>query len=232
MGLAVGIVAGVVGGAAMRVARRREWASPDLAGPAVLALALGSYSAALSFGGNGFVAAFVGGLAFGGFAGRGGAKEVFYVEQTAGLASLLTWLLFGAVAVPVVWQQADWQVALYAVLSLTLIRMVPVAVALLGTGLPPATVAFIGWFGPRGLASVIFALVALEDLHDEAELAVAVIATTVLLSVLAHGLSAKPFAARYGAMSSTTSHPAHSGGDTSPPPVRGLVHRHASNDTP
>ena len=87
----------------------------------------------------------------------------------------------------------------YAVLSLTVVRMLPVALALVGAGLSPPTVAFIGWFGPRGLASIIFAVIALEELHAEAERAVAVIGMTVLLSVFAHGLSAKPLADRYGA---------------------------------
>ena len=110
IGLAVGVVVGVVGGRAMRMARRRGWATEDLAGPGVLALALAAYAGTLWLGGNGFVAAFVAGLAFGNFAGRGGVKEVFYVEQTAGLVSLVTWLIFGAVAVPTVFEHTDWQV--------------------------------------------------------------------------------------------------------------------------
>ncbi len=199
IGLAAGVVVGVVGGMAMRMARRRGWASEDLAGPAVLALALAAYAGTLWLDGNGFVAAFVAGLAFGNSAGRGGVKEVFYVEQSAGLVSLVTWLFFGAVAVPTVFQQADWQVVCYAVLSLTVVRMLPVALALIGSGLSPPTVAFIGWFGPRGLASIIFALIALEDLHGEADRAVAIIGMTVLLSVVAHGVTAKPLASRYGA---------------------------------
>jgi NhaP-type Na+/H+ or K+/H+ antiporter len=229
VGLVAGIVVGVLGGRAMRIAHRRGWASEDFAGPAVLAVALGTYSITLELGGNGFVAAFVAGLAFGNSAGRGGAKEVFYVEQTAGLVSLLTWLLFGAIVVPTVVQHTTWQVFGYAVLSLTVIRMLPVALALARSGLSAPTVAFIGWFGPRGLASIIFAVVALEDLHAEAEGAVAIIGTTVLLSVFAHGLSAKPLASRYGA-SVARSAPVPADGDAAetPPhlPVRNLLHRH------
>jgi NhaP-type Na+/H+ or K+/H+ antiporter len=206
IGVVAGIVLGMLGGWAMRIARRRGWASEDFAGPAVLALALASYALTLWLDGNGFVAAFVAGLAFGHFAGRGGAKEVFYVEQTAGLMSLLTWLIFGAVAVPIVLERADWRVVCYAVLSLTVVRLLPVALALLGTGLPRATVAFIGWFGPRGLASVIFAVIALEELHGEADRAVAIIGMTVLLSVFAHGLSARPLADRYARIVADISH--------------------------
>jgi sodium/hydrogen antiporter len=142
----------------------------------------------------------------------------------------VTWLFFGAVAVPTVFQQADWQVVCYAVLSLTVVRMLPVALALIGSGLSPPTVAFIGWFGPRGLASIIFALIALEDLQGEADRAVAIIGMTVLLSVVAHGITAKPLASQYGAtVTSSTSPP----GDEPPAPsVRGLLKRHSSPAPP
>jgi len=86
----------------------------------------------------------------------------------------------------------------YAILSLTLVRMVPVALACWGAGLDRKTVLFVGWFGPRGLASLVFALLALEDLGTAADDVVAIIGVTVLSSVLAHGLSASPLAARYG----------------------------------
>jgi NhaP-type Na+/H+ or K+/H+ antiporter len=221
LGLAIGIAAGLAGGHAMRWARRRNWVSDDVAGPAVLALALATYAGTLWLGGNGFVAAFVAGLAFGHAAGRGGTREVFYVEQTAGLVSLMTWLLFGATAVPVVLEHTDWRTVVYAVLSLTVVRMLPVALALLGSGLPARAVAFVGWFGPRGLASIIFALIALDDLHGDAELAVSVIGMTVLLSVFAHGLSARPLAGRFAAGAASPE-------DKDPPrpvPARGLMHR-------
>jgi NhaP-type Na+/H+ or K+/H+ antiporter len=232
IGLAVGISLGVVGGRAMRTARRRGWASEDFAGPAVLALALTAYAGTLWLDGNGFVAAFVGGLAFGNAAGRGGLKEVFYVEQTAGLVSLLTWLLFGAIAVPIVLEQAGWQTLAYAALSLTAVRMLPVALVMIGAGLPRPAVAFIGWFGPRGLASIIFALIAVEELHDRAEPAAVIIGTTVLISVFAHGLSARPLAGRYAARA------AERGSSSAPVrvapqmPVRGLLHTNADTTPP
>jgi NhaP-type Na+/H+ or K+/H+ antiporter len=137
--------------------------------------------------------------------------------------SLLTWLVFGAVAVPVVLERAGWAVVGYAVLSLTVVRMVPVALALIGTRLPPPTVAFIGWFGPRGLASVIFAVIAFEELHGEADRAVAIIGMTVLLSVVAHGLSAKPLADRYAHAVAGTSHLTPDSRPTPQLPVRGLL---------
>jgi NhaP-type Na+/H+ or K+/H+ antiporter len=197
VGLFVGVVVGGSGGALTRQARRRGWLSEELAGPAVLVLALLAYACAVLADGNGFVAAFVGGLVFGSTAGRGRDKEVYFVEQSSELASMASWLIFGALAVPVIGEWIGWRIVLYAVLSLTVVRMVPVALSLLGAGFDRFGVVFVGWFGPRGLASVIFALLALEDLHDAAQEIVATIALTVLLSVIAHGFSAKPFAGRF-----------------------------------
>lgn len=223
-GLAAGVVVGTVGGWLTRSARQRGWLLEEFAGPAVLALALLGYTVAVLTGGNGFVAAFVAGLAFGNIAGRGSTKEVFYVEQTGAMASLVVWLLFGAFLVPLAVGQFGWQVLLYAVLSLTVVRMLPVALALLGSGLRPPTVAFVGWFGPRGLASIIFALLAVEELGAGADRAVAVIALTVLLSVVAHGVSADPLARRYGA--AVQERPAEEENRPVPPmPTRGLLRR-------
>ncbi len=193
----VGVAVGGLGGAATRLARDRGWLSEDLAGPAVLALALLAYTAALLVDGNGFVAAFVAGLAFGNVAGPGREKEVDFVEQSGSLTSMVSWLIFGALAVPVIGDWWSWSVLLYVALSLTVIRMVPVTLALLGAGFDRYSVGFIGWFGPRGLASVIFALLTLEDLHEAGMDVVAVISLTVLVSVVAHGFSAGPLARKF-----------------------------------
>ena len=121
-----------------------------------------------------------------------------FVEESGALVSLLVWLAFGAVALAPAMEVLNWQIVLYAILSLTVIRMAPVAVALLGSGLDRATIALVAWFGPRGLASVVFALLALEELGSPtAGHAVAVITFTVLLSVVLHGVTAEPLAARY-----------------------------------
>ncbi|MEU8613714.1 cation:proton antiporter [Actinoplanes sp. NPDC048791] len=207
-GALIGAIVGASGGWLLRAAGRRGWTDDSFAGPAVLALALGAYAASVAAHGNGFVAAFAGGIAFGQVAGRGGPREVFYVEETAGLASLLVWLLFGAFAVPLLYGRVDLALLLYAVLSLTAVRMVPVALSLIGTRLGARTVVFIGWFGPRGLASVVFALLAVEELGESAAPAVAAIVLTVLLSVVAHGVSAGPGATRFGAHSPAPGAPA------------------------
>jgi NhaP-type Na+/H+ or K+/H+ antiporter len=198
LGVLAGVVIGSAGGLVVNVARRRGWAEGGFAGSAVLALAVCAYACALALDGNGFIAAFTAGLAYGATGGKLGERLVPYVEETGALVSLLVWLAFGAIAVVPAFKNLTWQTAAYAVLSLTVIRMVPVALALAGRRLGRGAVAFVGWFGPRGLASVVFALLALEDLDPSAEPAITVIAFTVLLSVVAHGLTANPLARRYG----------------------------------
>ena len=198
LGLLVGVAVGGVGGLLVSAARRRGWATEGFAGSAVLGLAVCAYASGVALHGNGFIAAFVGGLAFGTASGRRGEPLVPFVEETGALVSLLVWLAFGAVAVAPAVEGLTWQIVLYAVLSLTVIRMVPVAVALIGTRLGRATIALVGWFGPRGLASVVFALLALEELGSPtAGHAVAVITITVMLSVVVHGATADPLAIRY-----------------------------------
>jgi NhaP-type Na+/H+ or K+/H+ antiporter len=220
IGVAVGVAVGFAGGWLLRRARDRGWAAEDFTGIAVLALALLAYLASVAVDGNGFVAAFCGGIAFGAAAGRRGPEELAFLEQASGAVSLFVWLAFGAIAVPIAFDRLNWTLLLYAVLSLTVVRMVPVALALFGSGTDRDTVLFVGWFGPRGLASLLFALLALEEIGPGADEAVAVIGTTVLLSVLAHGISAAPLAARYS-RSAAASGP-EPGGGVPDLPVRGL----------
>jgi NhaP-type Na+/H+ or K+/H+ antiporter len=199
VGVVVGVAVGSVGGWLVGLARRRGWAAEGFAGSAVLGLAICAYASALALHGNGFIAAFIGGLAYGAMGGQRGARLVPFVEETGALVSLLVWLAFGSVAVVTALQSLTWQIVVYAVLSLTAIRMVPTAIALVGTRLGRATVVLVGWFGPRGLASVVFALLALEDIgHPAADQAVDVITITVLFSVVAHGVTADPLARRFG----------------------------------
>ena len=189
LGLLIGAAVGGGGGWLVKVGRGRGWVAEGFADAAVLGLALCSYATSVALHGNGFIAAFTGGLAFAA-AGGPAAKLVPFVEETGAMLSVLVWLIFGVVAV-VPAKDLTWQTVLYAVLSLTVIRMLPVAVALAEARPGRPAVLFIGWFGPRGLASVVFGLLALEDLTQAAARpALTVITFTVLLSVLAHGLSA------------------------------------------
>ena len=225
LGVAVGVVVGAVGGYLVKVASGRGWVAGSFAGSAVLALAVCAYASSLALHGNGFIAAFVGGLAFRAAGGQRGERLVPFVEETSALVSLLVWLAFGAVAVVPAFESLTWQDVAYAVLSLTLLRMVPVAIALAGTRLGRTTVAFIGWFGPRGLASVVFALLAIEEIGEHAAgSAVTIIVFTVLLSVVAHGVTADPLARRYGP---SMPQPSAAGDDGGAPPLpeRRLIRR-------
>jgi sodium/hydrogen antiporter len=223
LGAVVGAGVGALGGWLLRQARRRGIAAEDFAGIAVLALSLLAYAAALALHGNGFVAAFCGGLAFGACAGRRAAAELLYLEQTGSLVSLLVWLAFGAVAIPIMLQRVDALMIVYAVLSLTVVRMLPVALASIGAGLDRNTVLFVGWFGPRGLASLVFALLALEALGPVSDEAFAVVSVTVVLSVLAHGISAGPLSTWYGKTAAATG--PEPGGPVPVTPARGLSRR-------
>ena len=120
-------------------------------------------------------------------------------EEAGTLMSLLVWFLFGAVMVVPGFEAAGWRQVVFAVLALTVVRMAPVALALTGSGFDKATVAFIGWFGPRGLASVVFALIAIDSLAPvDAHLVLGAVTVTVTLSVIVHGVTASPLARRYG----------------------------------
>ena len=198
LGILIRVAAGGAGGLLVNAARKRGWVAEGFAGLAAPGLTVCAYASSVALHGNGFIAAFVGGLAFGTTAGRRGEPLLPFVEETGALVSLLVWLAFGAVAVAPAVEVLNWQIVLYAVLSLTVIRMAPVAAVLIGTRLDRATIALVAWFGPRGLASVVFCLLALEELGSPtADHAAAVITITVVLSVVVHGATADPLATRY-----------------------------------
>lgn len=202
IGTVVGVVFGWGGAKLIAFASRRNWMSSGGRRLATLAAALGSFAGAVTFDGNGFIAAFVAGIAFSAALEPGTDQQHELSELPELLGELLAfgvWFLFGAALVPVVFELFSGWTLLYAVASLTLIRMVPVALALVRKGLDRSTVLFVGWFGPRGLASIVFALLAIEELGDSEPVrqAISVVSFTVLLSVILHGVSAGPIGRRY-----------------------------------
>ncbi len=209
LGVIAGVVVGAAGGALLGWSRGRGMSTAASRTLGVLMIPLMAYGTALLISGNGFVAAFVSGTAFAGAATwiRDEHSALLGAEELSDLLGYAVWLVLGLIAVPLVWREAGWRELLFAVLALTVVRMLPVALSLLGTRLRPQTVAFIGWFGPRGLASVVFALIALESLEvdDDLRVVLATISLTVLLSVIAHGFSAQPLATRYGTWVAGTS---------------------------
>jgi sodium/hydrogen antiporter len=165
---------------------------------ALLALALIAWALADQIGGNGFIAAFVGGLAVGPTVEHLGERLIRFTEAEGQLLNLSVFFIFGVLVIGLI-QPSSWELALYALLSLSVIRMLPVALSLLGTHLRGVSVLFVGWFGPRGLASIVLGLIVVAEaplLAGREELE-AVVALTVLLSVLLHGVTAAPLSAAY-----------------------------------
>lgn len=204
VGMAVGLGLGWLGGRLLDAALRQEWATESSAKLAILALALGCFFLAVALSGNGFVAAFVGGIIFGAASKRELIDDTEFTEDVGTLLSLGVWTQFGVLVATTALAGGllanGWAPVIYALLSLTLIRMIPVALAMIGTDLRPDTVALMGWFGPRGLASVVFGLLAIitfTEAGQSPEPFVAVVIWTVLLSVFAHGLTAQPLVSWY-----------------------------------
>jgi NhaP-type Na+/H+ or K+/H+ antiporter len=166
----------------------------------VLALPLLAYAGAVVLGGNGFIAAFVAGVFFEPEARRLPADALHLVEDVGALLSLALWFLFGAVLNDVVERGSiTWQIVLFAALVLTVARMLPVAGSMIGTDLPGRDRLFLGWVGPRGMASLVFGLLAYIELTGpDAELVLAVMVVTVVASIVIHGLSTGLVASRYG----------------------------------
>ena len=200
LGVLVGVVIGAVGGRIVERAFARRWMSSGLGAMAPLALAVLCWALADALGGNGFIAAFVGGLCAGHMSALCGERILDFSEEEGALLSLSVFFVFGTVAIDLV-EHADLAVVAYAVLSLTVIRMLPVALALAGTGLRGSTVAFMGWFGPRGLASIILALTVAEEQPQLPGLdrVMAAMTVAVLLSIAVHGLSAGVLSKAYAA---------------------------------
>lgn len=197
-GALAGVGAGVAAAAVVIVGVRRGSIVPSWLQVVPLAGAALAFGLAQPIGGSGFIAAWVGGAFFGGLRRREGGDVSYLIDETGALLAAITFIVFGAVLLVPALEGATWQVALYAVLSLTLIRMVPVGLAMIGTGTRRPTVAFLGWFGPRGLASIVFALLLVEEgglPNDEVILVVTFV--TVGVSVFAHGVTAAPLARRY-----------------------------------
>lgn len=200
IGVGFGIAAGLLGGWLYSNAVKRGWTAATGEQIGNLALALCAFWAAKALGGNGFIAAFVGGLLFGHATRERLHVATEFTEASGTLLSLFVWAVFGANLVPPLLQAFNPLALGYAVLSLTVIRMLPVAIALIGTRLRADTALIMGWFGPRGLASVVFILMAYESFHEAGrafDIVADTAAWTILLSVVLHGLSAMPLANWY-----------------------------------
>ncbi len=218
-GMAIGLVLGLLGITVLRTARQSGWSDGRYEQIATFGLPIMAFTLATTWSGNGFIAAFIAGLAFGsgGFArdrtnddmeGPEDAEHLAeFTEDAAELLAAVTFFVFGNLFVGDALGDFGPTVFLAAIASLTVVRIVPVFIALFRSGCDPMAKLFIGWFGPRGLASIVFAILLLEQLEERSEQAdqlVGVISLTVTFSVVLHGATAAIGARRYAAHASKT----------------------------
>ena len=199
LGPLVGGIIGYVGAKTVDAAASRGWATIAFQGIGILSLSILAYVVAEMAGGNGFISAFVAGLVFGNCLSHPCNYLFEFMESEGQLLMLITFLVFGATLLPEGLAHVDAVIVLYALLSLTIVRILPIALSLLGSGIRLPTYLFLGWFGPRGLASILFVLLILEEAdlpHSDTLLSITVV--TVGLSILLHGVTAAPFASLYG----------------------------------
>lgn len=197
-----GVVGGVVGGLAaalvLRVVAGRFGIDPAWRPIVTLASAALAYALALLLNGSGFIAAFVAGLTFRIAFGDRAQEEVRLIEHSSSVLAAVTFMLFGGVVLGPLLHDIQPIQIVYALASLTVVRMLPVALSMIGSRMRPATILLMGWFGPRGLASIVFALIAVRSAElPHAEFLLQVVGLTILASVVLHGISAMPLVDLY-----------------------------------
>ena len=197
-GVLIGLVLGLIGGWLVLQAKKKGWITKTYQRLALLAIAILSWLTADQLGGSGFIAAFVGGLATGYIFEDAGDILTDFASAEGMLLSLTVFFIMGALIAPLL-SFVTWEIILYAILSLTLIRILPVAISLIGTKTSIDSVLFMGWFGPRGLASIVLALVALEMVPEfpGKKTFILTVLITVLFSVILHGITALPLSKLY-----------------------------------
>jgi NhaP-type Na+/H+ or K+/H+ antiporter len=199
IGLAVGLLLTLAAAKLLKTALRRKWLTPTWIQIPVVALALSCFAVAQLLGGSGFIAAFSGGLLFGALAKTERDEFLLAAEGTGDTLALITWVIFGSAVVGQAIGHFSWLILIYALLSLTVIRMLPVFVALAGSGISTKGKLFIGWFGPRGLASIVFAVIVLDSKLPNADLVAMTVTCTIIISIIAHGISANPLVTAFAA---------------------------------
>ena len=187
----------------LRFAEGQGWITEHWVEIPIVALAAACFAGAQAAGGSGFIACFVGGLLLSGLRERHKEELLRGAEHMGEALALLTWVAFGGIVVARMIDRFTWPALLYAILSLTVIRMLPVFLCLIGTQTSTADKLFIGWFGPRGLATIVFAVLVLDEKLPGNYTIILAAGWTVLLSVIAHGVTANPLVRRMAARSPT-----------------------------
>ncbi len=198
IGLAVGLGVTLLAAILLKHARRHQWLTPTWIQVPVVVLAFSCFGLAQLIGGSGFIAAFSGGLLFAVLGKEVREEFLRAAEATGDVLALITWVIFGSAVVGQAVGSFSWLILLYSVLTLTVIRMLPVFVSLGGMGMSVEGKLFVGWFGPRGLASIVFAVIVVNaKLPHSGPIAMTAVCT-IILSILAHGVSANPWAKAFG----------------------------------
>jgi NhaP-type Na+/H+ or K+/H+ antiporter len=194
IGMAVGLGLALFGSTLMSWCFKQGWVTDIWMQVTVVGLAIASFSIAQSLHGSGYIAAFTGGLLFGFIAKDTTHKLVLAAEGVGETLALVTWFMFGSLVIGQSFSSFSWEVVVYALLSLTVIRIVPIFLSLTGSGESISSKMFLGWFGPRGLASIVFAIIVINANVPQSEFISMVVVCTVFLSLIAHGVSANPLA--------------------------------------
>ena len=194
IGLLVGLGLAAVGTWLLGVCWRLGWVTKVWIQVTIVALAISCYALAQSLHGSGYIAAFTGGMLFGYLAKDKSHELLLGAEGIGETLALLTWLLFGSAVIGQVFGKFTWQVFVYALLSLTVVRMLPIFLSMAGSGEAAYSRLFLGWFGPRGLASIVFAIIVLDKGIPGGEFIALVVTCTVFLSLVLHGVTANPLA--------------------------------------
>jgi NhaP-type Na+/H+ or K+/H+ antiporter len=194
MSVVVGLILGAIGGAVITWSRQRGWMSDTWAQLSMLTGALLCFEVGGQLDGSGLVAAFAGGLGFAFVAKRtGGRPDTHVSDAAARLLELVIFTMFGAYAVVVAWRDAGWQVVVFALVALFGVRLIAVSVALIRTDLPARDRLFIGWFGPRGLGTIVLGLLMIEQTVPQREYWIMqAVGVTVSLSLVVHSLTVWP----------------------------------------
>ena len=206
--IGIGLIAGMgltlVAATLLKFCISRGWLTEVWTQITVPALALACFELAGEMHGSGYIAAFTGGLLFGHLLGPSKHKFVVAAEGIGEALAMLTWLMFGSAVVAGIIGLVTWQIMVYALLSLTVVRVLPIVLSLTGTASTSQDRLFLGWFGPRGLASIVFVIIVLDSELPGGEVIALVVALTVFLSLIAHGVTAKPLSARISKQHSDT----------------------------
>lgn len=200
LGIIAGIIVGYLGAKFIQWGQKSGWMSRIYQKISSLVLILVVYGIAEVIGGNGFIAAFTLGLVSSNVSSPEETEDLYeHAEILVTMLMMLTFMIFGAVLLPPAIESISPSIVLYAILSLSLVRMIPVAISFIGAKVEPITTLFVGWFGPRGVASILYIFIVLEsESLPGLELIYAVVMVTVLFSIFAHGITAAPAAKRYG----------------------------------